>query len=115
MAMPRRRLGDGDLATEVDVLDGVEKLDPFFHGALEGFAAGDEAGVAGALVDDGRGYGFFEVVCAGGAAAVDQACAAHVAVGDLVAGQVDGMIAAEVSVNAFVKLAVAGIADVECL
>ena len=55
-------LGDGDFGAEVNVLDGVEELDAFGHGALEGFAAGDEAGAAGALVDDGGGYGFFEVV-----------------------------------------------------
>ena len=51
-------LGDGDFGAEVDVLDGVEELDAFVHGALEGFAAGDEAGAAGALIDDGGGYGF---------------------------------------------------------
>jgi len=67
-----------------------EELDAFLHRALEGFSAGDEAGAAGALVDHGGGYGFFEVVGAGSAAAVDQACAAHVTVGHLVARQVDG-------------------------
>src|SRR6266851_1193889 len=106
-------LGGGDFGAQVDVLDGIEKLDAFLHGALEGFAAGDETGAAGALIDDGGGYGFFEVVCAGSAAAVDQAGAAHIAVGDLIAGQVDGMIAAEVGVDAFVELAVAGIAHVQ--
>jgi len=34
-------LSDGDVGAEVDVLDGVEELDAFGHGALEGFAAGD--------------------------------------------------------------------------
>src|ERR1700694_1818596 len=103
-----RALGDGDFGAKVDVLDGVEELDAFLHGALEGFATGDEAGAAGALVDDGSGYGFFGGGCAGSAAAVDQTCAAHVAVGDLVASQVDGMIAAEVGVDALVEFAVAG-------
>src|SRR6202008_558656 len=83
------QLSDGDVGAEVDVLNGVEELDAFFHGALESFAAGDEAGAARALVDDGGGDGFFEVVGAGSAAAVYEARAAHVAVGDLVAGQVD--------------------------
>src|SRR5712664_329675 len=106
-------LGDGDFGAEVNVLDGVEELDAFVHGALEGFAAGDEAGAAGALVDDGSGYGLFEVVCAGSPAAIDQAGAAHIAVGDLIAGQVDGMIAREVGVDALVEFAVAGITHVQ--
>src|SRR5229473_4052032 len=110
-----RVLCDGDFGAKVDVLDGVEELDAFVHGALEGFAAGDEAGTAGALVDDGGGYGFFEVVGAGSAAAVDQSCAAHVAVGDLIASQVNGMIAGEVGVDALIELAVAGIAHVQSL
>src|SRR6266576_1165886 len=106
-------LGDGDFGAKVDVLDGVEELDAFLHGALEGFSAGDKAGAAGALVDHGGGYGFFDVVGAGRAAAIDQACAAHVAVGHLVARQIDGMVAAEIGVDALVEFAVAGIADVE--
>lgn len=36
-----RGLGDCDFGAEVNVLDGVEKLDAFLHWALEGFAAGD--------------------------------------------------------------------------
>src|SRR6266852_2716875 len=108
-------LCDSDFGAQVDVLDGVEELDAFLHGALEGFAAGDEASAASALVDDGGGYGFFEVVGTGGAAAVDEASAAHVAVGNLVAGQVDGMIAGEIGVDALVEFAVAGIAHVEGL
>src|SRR5258708_3409644 len=101
-------LGDGDFGAKVDVLDGVEQLDAFLHRALEGFAAGDEAGAAGAFVDHGRGYSFFEVVGAGGAATVDEASPAHVAIGHLVACQIDGMIAGEIGVNALIKFAVAG-------
>src|SRR6266581_6066387 len=108
-------LSDGDFRAEVNVLNGVQELDTLFHWALERFTAGDEAGAAGALVDDGGGHGFFEVVCAGSAAAVDQARATHVAVGDLIAGQIDGMIAAKVGVDALVEFAVAGIAHVEGL
>ncbi len=108
-------LGDGDFGAKVDVLDGVEQLDAFLHGALEGFAAGDEAGAAGAFVDHGRGYSFFEVVGAGGAATVDEASPAHVAIGHLVACQIDGMIAGEIGVNALIKFAVAGITHVQGL
>src|SRR5258708_23189228 len=64
-------LGDGDFWAEVDVLDRVQELDAFFHGALEGFAAGDEAGAAGALVDDGGGARLFEVFCSGADASFD--------------------------------------------
>src|SRR6266403_3334965 len=108
-------LGHGDFGAEVDVLNGVEELDAFLHGALESLAAGDEASAASALVDDGSGDGFLEIVCAGSAAAVDQANTAHVAIGDLIARQIDGMVAAKVGVDALVKLAVAGIAHVEGL
>ena len=52
-------------------------------------------------------------LCAGCAAAVDQSGAAHVAVGDLVAAEIDGMIAGQVGVDALVEFAVAGIAHVE--
>src|SRR6267142_2048291 len=69
-------LGDGDIGAQVNVLDGIQELHAFLHGALEGFAAGDEAGAAGAFVDDGGGYGFFEVVGAGSAAAVEGLIAA---------------------------------------
>ena len=103
------------VGAQVDVLDGVEELDAFGHGALEGFAAGDQAGAAGALVDDGGGDGFFEVVGPGGAAAVDEAGAAAEAVDDLVAAEVDGVIAVELGVDALVEFAVAGIAHVEGL
>src|SRR5258708_3872341 len=108
-----RVLCDGDFGAKVDVLDGVEELDAFLHGALEGFAAGDEAGAAGALVEDGGGDGFLEIVGAGSAAAVDEAGAAAEAVDDLVASEVDGMIAVEFGVDALVEFAVTGVADVE--
>src|SRR6266849_10990547 len=55
-------LRDGDFGAEVDVLNGVQELDAFFHRALEGLAAGDEAGAASAFVDDGGGDGFLEIV-----------------------------------------------------
>src|SRR5580704_15834073 len=106
-------LGDGDFGAEVDVLDRVEELDAFGHGALEGFAAGDEAGAAGALVDDRGGYGFFEVVGSGGAAAVDEAGAAAEAVDDLVAAEVDRVIAVEVGIDALIEFSVARVTDVE--
>src|SRR4030095_13868312 len=98
----KRSSGDGDLGTEVDILNGIQKLNAFVHGALEGLPAGDETGASCALVDDGGGHSFFEVVCSRGAARVDEAGAAHVAVGHLIAAEVDRMIAGEVVVNALV-------------
>jgi len=57
----------------------------------------------------------FEIVCAGCAAGVDEARAAHVAIRDLVAAEIDGMIAGEVGVDALVEFTVAGIAHIEHL
>jgi len=69
----------------------------------------------GALLMTAVGYGFFEVVCGGPEAPplLIQTCAAHVAVGDLVASQVDGMVAAEVGCRCACRISVAGIAHVE--
>lgn len=80
---------------------------------MEGFSAGDEAGAAGSFVDDGGHDGVLEIVVAGGAAGVDEAGSAHVAVGDLVAAKVDGVIGGQLAVDALVKFAVAGSAGVE--
>src|SRR5207302_8759157 len=80
-----------------------------------GLGGGDEVIAACADVGDSSGDGFLEIVGAGSAAAVNQANAPHVAIGDLIARQFDGMIAAELGVNTLVKLAVAGIAYVESL
>src|SRR6266702_6264563 len=108
-----RLSGYGDVFAQVDVLDGVQEFYAFGHGTLEGFAAGDEAGAAGALVDDGGGDSVFEIVGAGSAAGIDEARAAHETVGDLVAGEIDGVIAGEIGVNALVEFAVAGVAHIE--
>src|SRR5271163_5277800 len=112
-AMNATASGDGNFLAQVHILNGVEEFNPFLHGPLEGFASGDEAGAAGALVDDGGGYGFGEVVLAGGAAAVDEAGTAHVAIRKLIAAEIDGVIAGEFGVDALVKLAVAGIAHLQ--
>ena len=106
-------LGDGDVVAEVDVLDGLEDFGAFVDGTLEGFSSGDEAGAAGSFVDDGGEDGVLEVVVAGGAAGVDEAGSAHVAVGDLVAAEVDRMVGGEFAVDALIEFAVAGSAGVE--
>src|SRR5438445_3878177 len=86
-------LRHGDFGAEVDVLNGVEEFYSFDHRTLERFAAGDEAGAAGAFVDDSGSDRFFEIVCAGCAAGVYETGATHVAIRDLVAAKIDGMIA----------------------
>src|SRR3954471_19651794 len=100
--VPTRRVGsgDGDPRVEVDVLDGVEQLDALARGALEGLAARDEAHPPGPLVDDRGRDGLGHVGLALGLAApVDEAGAAHVAVGDLPAGEVDRVVGGELFVD----------------
>src|SRR5215469_4640197 len=108
-------LRDRHFFAQIHILNGIEEFYAVGHGALEGLAAGDEAGAAGALVDDGCGYGFLEVVGSGSAAGIDEAGAAHVAVGHLVAGEIDRVIAGEIRVDALIEFPVAGIADVQRL
>ncbi len=96
----------GDRGVEEDVLDGVEELDAFGHRALEGLAADDQPGPAGPLVDDGGADGLGQVVGALGlAAGVDEGDPARVAVDDLPAGEVDGVVGGELLVDERVGLA----------
>ncbi len=106
-------LGDRDFLREVDVLNRVQELRAFFDWTLEGLTTRDESLATGALVDDGGLDGFGEVVVARGAAGVDQADAAHVAIGDLVAGEVDRMVGGEVGIHALVDLTVRGLGGLD--
>src|SRR6201984_525785 len=99
----RTKLGDSDFWAQIHVLNGVEQLHAFFHRALNGFAAGNQARTAGTLVDDRCCHSLFKIICAGCTAAVDQPGAAHIAVCHLIAAEVDGMIAGQVGVNALVE------------
>src|SRR5207244_699628 len=95
-----RPSGDGDRRAEVDVLDGVQERHPVCPWPLEGLAARDQAHAAGPLVDDGGADGLGEVALTrAGATGVDEADAAHVAVRDLPAGEVDGMVGGQVGVD----------------
>src|SRR3972149_8338383 len=102
-------LRHGNSLIRVHVLNGVEQLDAFGHGSLEGFSAGNEAHAAGAFVDD-RGLGRVGEVAGPGrlAAGVNQPAAAHVASHDLVPGQVDGVVAGELLVHEL-----AGLSEIE--
>ena len=106
-------LGDGDVFVEIDILDGAEESRPFVHRFLERLSSGDEAHAAGALIDDGGGDGFGEVVASTGTATVDETGAAHVAVSELVAGEVDRVVGGELGVDALVEFAVGAGARVE--
>src|SRR4029077_6715231 len=57
------RSGNCDFRAQVDILDGVEKLNAFLHGTLERFAPGYEGVGAGTLVDHGAGTRFIRVLC----------------------------------------------------
>src|SRR5262249_38723870 len=77
--------GYGYLFREIDVLDGIKNFDAVGYRPLERFTAGDEAGAAGALVDNRRLNRLDDIILTGGATRVDQTHAAHITVGDLVA------------------------------
>ena len=85
-------LGDRHTLIQIHILDRVEDLYTFCHRALEGFASRDETLSTGAFVDHGSGCRFSEVVIAGGAAAVDESDATHVAVRHLIASEVDRVV-----------------------
>ena len=84
----------------------MEQFDALVHRPLERLAAADEAHAAGPLVDDGRCDGVGQV---GGAvrlaAGIYQADTSHVAVGHLIAAQVDRMVGREFGVHLVVGLA----------
>jgi cardiolipin synthase (CMP-forming) len=93
-------------ATEIDVLNRVEQFDALLHRLLERLAPGDQPHAAGALVDHRGAHGFGQVALAlRFAARVDQPGAAHVAVGDLIAAQVDRVVGGQLAVDLGVRLA----------
>ena len=95
--MLRSSLCDRYIFAEVDILNRVQESDSFFHRPLECLPAGNQTHASGAFVDYGGLDCFGQVSCPGtGTAAVDQAGAAEVAVDNLVTGQVDRVIRAEV-------------------
>lgn len=101
------RSGDRHLRTQVDVLNGVEKGDALHERLLERFAARDEAHTAGALVDHGRHDSLTHIACTLGVASrVDEPDASHVAVGYLVACEIDRVIRREMIIHPLVHLPV---------
>src|ERR1043165_1091690 len=98
---------DRDLFRKVNVLNRVQKPAPFPARGREGFAPGDEAHAAAALVDDGGAHGLGHVALTFRfAAGVDEAAAPHVAVQNLIADEVNRVVARQVCVNLRVGLAV---------
>src|SRR5689334_3031338 len=108
-------LSDRDLLTQVDVLNDVQELYALRHRPLEGLAPTDEPCTAGALVDACRDRRLGEVVLARWPTGVDEPSPPHEAVGDLVPGEVDRVVAGELGVDAFVQLAVRRLAGIQCL
>src|SRR5688572_32924639 len=101
------RSGDGDVAIEVDVLDGVQQFYALGHGTLKGLAARDQPHATRPFVDDCRLDRSGQVAGAlGFAAAVDQADATHVTVRDLPAAQIDRVLGGQLAVDEFAGLAV---------
>src|SRR5439155_324704 len=90
---------------KIYVLDQVEQPDAFLHRALKRFAAGNQPRAAGALVDHRELRGVGEIVPARFAARIDETGAAHETVDDLVARQVDWMVAGQLGVNQVVGFA----------
>src|SRR4051794_15786735 len=110
-----RGLSDRDILAEVDILDCIKQSDTFFDRSLECFAARNKTHAAGALVDDSSDDSISEVPRPFGfAAAINQAGAAHVTVGNLIAAKVDRMITGQLRIDSFIEFAVTGVSRVKC-
>ena len=84
----------------------MQQGDAVLHRTLEGLAAADKPHAPGALVDHGRRDGLLQVRGpARLAARVDQAHAAHIAVGHLIAAEVDGVVRSQLRVDLVAGLA----------
>ncbi len=91
----------------------MEEFGAFVDRPLEGLAPGDETGSACAFVDHCGSDGLGEVILAGGASGIDQSGASHVAIGDLVAAEINRVITGQLLVDTLVEFAVGRIAGVE--
>ncbi len=92
-------LGDVNVFAEVHILYRIDDVDAFFQRLLEGLPAQDQAHATGALVDDSRLDGVLQVIAARGATRIDEADAAHVTVGDLIATEVDRVIGGQLVIH----------------
>src|SRR5262245_12182061 len=113
-AVPLRKSGNRNFLTEGDVLDCVQQGDSLFKRSLKSLAAGNEPHSSCALVDDGSSDRVLKVGSAFGfTATINEPGTTHVTIGDLVPAEVDGMIAGQFGIDAFVELAVTGTARVQ--
>jgi len=86
-------LRDCNILIEINILNGLDQVEPFLKRTLEGFAANDHAHTAGAFIGNGGEDGICEIGCAMAfAAAVDEAYAAAIAIQHLIAREVDRVI-----------------------
>ena len=98
-------LRDVDVTVSIYVLNGVKKGDAILQWALEGFASQDQTHSTGAFVDYRCSNRLGKVVRTRCATGVNQTRAAHVTVHDLVAGQVDRVLAGQFRVDVWVCFA----------
>jgi hypothetical protein len=101
------RSGYGNLFGEINVLNGVKEFGSLVDRALERFTSRNEASATSTLVDHRSEDRLFKVFFSAGTTAIDKASSAHVAVGNLIAAEVDRMISGEFGVDALVEFAVA--------
>src|ERR1700761_1717340 len=95
--------GDGDRLIEINVLNGVQKFYAITKRALESFAATNQPHAASALIDHGCRNSFRHIILSGSAATVDQANSSHIAVGNLIAAEIDWMIRGEFIVHTLIE------------
>ena len=96
-------------------MDRIEQLNSLSHRPLEGLAPRDQSRSTRALVDDRSPHRIGEIIRAARSARVDQPRTAAETIEHLVARHVDGMVGAEIGVDAWIELAVARRSHVERL
>ncbi len=100
----------------VHVLNRVQQLHTFRKGPLKKLSeAGNEPGASGPFVNAAVTTASSKSFAPEAPAAVDQSCAPHVTIRDLVAAKIDRMIAREFRIDALVKFPVARVAHVQRL
>ena len=86
-------LSNRDCRLEVDILNSIEQGDSLFKWPLKCLAATDEPDATGAFIDHCRAYRLGHIaIPGGGPAGVDQPHATHVAIGNLIAAQIDRVV-----------------------
>src|SRR5215212_4194927 len=106
-------LGHSNALVQIYILNGIQEFRTFCHRALEGFASRNETHPTSPFVDDRSRGRFDEIVFTGGATAVDQTDASHVAVRHLIAAQIDWMVTSKFTVHTLIQFAIRAISAVQ--